>query len=147
MRGGAVIFQQKNGLDIGECTVELHQIFDIRASPGVDGLVWIADNKEVLVVAAEHLHQFILQAVNILEFINHDVFQPLLPFQPGSGTFLENVQGKFNQVIVVQPEAFLLLVQVAVKDDIGGVGCRKVFLPQDIRGHFNQIDIIIRVFE
>ena len=43
-------------------------------------------------IAAQHLHQLILQRVDILKLVDHDVFEPLLPLEPDVLVLLENVE-------------------------------------------------------
>ena len=55
--------------------------FDVGSPPGIDGLVRIPHHKEIAVKLAQGFHQLILNEVDILEFIDHNVFQPLLPLE------------------------------------------------------------------
>ena len=69
-------------------------------------------------IAAQHLHQRVLRLVNVLKFVDHDVFQPLLPLEPDVRILLEDIEREFQQIVVVQPEAFLLLVEIAIENDV-----------------------------
>lgn len=117
-RGRAVIVGHHDGLCPGKLPVKVEQVSHIGAAPGINGLVGIAYDKQIFVIAAEHLHQLILETVDVLKFIDHDIFQPLLPFQPDILMFPKDVQGEFDEVIVIQTEAFLFLIQVAIENDI-----------------------------
>ena len=147
LRGGAVIAHHHDGAGSGVLPVEIQQVFHIGAPPGVDGLVRVAHDEQVLVIAAQHLHQLILQRVNVLELVNHDVFQALLPFQADIRVFLEDVQGKLDEVVVVQAEALFLLVEIAVEDDVVGGGGVVILLLQGLQGHGNHVPVIIRLLE
>ena len=77
---GPVIVHHHDGPGSRIVFVEIQQVFDIGPAPGVDRLVRITDDKEVFVHAAQDGHELILEVVDVLEFIDHDVFQPALPF-------------------------------------------------------------------
>ena len=84
-------------------------------------------------ILAKHLHQLILQVIYILEFIDHDICQALLPFLPDLLIFFKNMEREHDQIIVIQPKTFLLLIQIAVKDDVIGLCCFQIFIFQDLR--------------
>ena len=65
LRRGTVVFHHHDGLHIWKNLVEIQQILDVRAAPGVDRLVRVAHDEEVAVIAAQHLHQLILQRVDV----------------------------------------------------------------------------------
>ena len=69
-------------------------------------------------ITAQHLHQLILERVNVLELIYHDVFQPLLPLVFDILMLLKYVERELNEVVVVQAEALFLLIEVAIEDDV-----------------------------
>ena len=60
---------------------------------------------------------------------------------------LEDVQGEFDQVVVVQAEALLLLVQIAVKDDVRGGGGPVILLLQRVQGQGDQVPVVVRLLE
>ncbi len=117
-RSRTVVLRHKDGAGSRKALLKIQQIRAVGTPPCVDGLIRIPNHKQVLMIRAQNFHQFILQGINILEFINHNVFQPLLPFLPDVPMLLKDIQGKFDQVVVVQPEALLFLIQVTVKDYI-----------------------------
>ena len=98
-------------------------------------------------IAAEHLHQSILEPVNVLELVDHDVLQPLLPLEPDSLIFLEDMEGEFDQVVVVQPKALSLLVEVAVKDHIPGLYRVQIPLLQSVQRQTKHVPVILRFLE
>ena len=144
-RRGAVIVIHNDGLHMREFPVEVQKIAYIGAAPGVNGLVRISHDEKVVVVAAEGLHELVLERVDVLEFINHNVLQPLLPLQPDFLIFLKNKKGELNEVIVIQGEAFLFLVQVAIENDIlHGKRFVVLFIEQG-QGHGNHVLVILRL--
>ncbi len=52
---GAVVLFEADGLGVGEVFFEVEDVLDVGAAPGVDGLVFIADDADVA-VRAEELH-------------------------------------------------------------------------------------------
>lgn len=98
-------------------------------------------------VAAQHLHQLILDGIDILKLIDHDVLQPLLPLEPDFRILLKKIERKFEQIIVVQTEAFLLLIEIAVENDVSGSCCLVVLFLQGIQGKGNQIPIVFRFLD
>ena len=91
---------------------------------------------------AQRFHQLILEGVDVLEFIDHDVFQPLLPFLADVFPFFENMQRELDQVVVIQTEAFLFLVEVTEKDDILCPDCCVILFFQRFQGKGNHVLVI-----
>ena len=60
--------------------MKIQKILHIGAAPGVNGLVRVSHNKQVFVIAAQNTHQAVLQVINVLKLIDHNVFQAFLPF-------------------------------------------------------------------
>ena len=98
-------------------------------------------------MGAEDLHELILEQVDVLELVDHDVFQPLLPLQADLCIFLKDVEGEFDEVVVVQAEALFFLVEIAVENDILHRRGRPVFLVEGLQGHIDQVQIVVRLFE
>ena len=139
-----VVLQHHDGARARERAVEVQQVAHVRAAPGVDGLVGVAHHEQVLVVAGEHLHELVLQAVDVLELVDHNVLEPLLPLRPDVGVLLEEVQHEHDEVVVVQPEALLLLVEVAVEDDVLRGGRIEVLLPQALERQGQHVAVVVR---
>ena len=95
----------------------------------------------------QSFHQFILQGVDVLEFVDHDVFQPLLPFQTDIFPFFENMQRELDQVIVIQAEAFLFLIEITEKDNILCTDCCVILFFQRFQGQGYHVPVIFRPFE
>ena len=96
-------------------------------------------------ISAEYPHQAVLWRIDILELINHNVLQPLLPFTADLLVLFKNIQRKVNQIIIIQPEALLLLVQIAVEYNILCLNRFLILAVQTIQGHGNQIPVIFRL--
>ena len=129
LRRRTVILHHQNGLYLRESLVKIKQIADICAAPCVDGLVRITDDEQILVVPHQHMHQLILECIDILELVDHNVFQAFLPLQPDLFLLLKDIEGKFDQIVVIEAEALLFLIEIAVKNDVGHFGGLKVICP------------------
>ena len=60
---------------------------------------------------------------------------------------LKDVEGEFDEVVVVQAEALLLLVEVAVEDDVPCLDGIEVLFLQGVQGQVNQVPVILRFAE
>ena len=147
LRRGAIVFHHHDGLGLRKSLVKIEQKFHIGATPGVDRLVGIADDEKIFVIIAEHHHEVILQLVDILKLVDHDIFQPLLPFLTDRRIVLENVERKFDEIVVINAEAFFLLVEIAVKNDLVGRCGLVVFLLHLFQRQRQHILVILRFFE
>ena len=127
--------------------VKVQQVLYIGPPPGVNGLVRVPHDEQIPVVAAQHLHQLILQGVDVLKLVDHNVPQPLLPLELDLRIFLEDVEGELDQVVVIQAKTFLLLVEIAVKDDVLRIDGVQILLFQVIQGHRQHVQIVIRFLE
>ena len=68
LRRGAVILPSSGSSAYRENDlIEVQQIPDVRSAPGIDRLVGIAHDEEVVVIAAQHLHQRVLRLVDVLK--------------------------------------------------------------------------------
>ena len=70
--GGAVILFEADGLNGGKVFFELENVFDVGAAPGVDGLIFVADDTDVS-MGTEELHELVLGAVGVLVLVDEEV--------------------------------------------------------------------------
>ena len=92
LRRGTVILHHHDRLRPCKIPVEIQQIAHIGTSPRIDRLIRISHDEQIAVIAAQYLHQTVLQRIDILKFINHDIFQALLPFMSDFLILLENIK-------------------------------------------------------
>ena len=118
LRGRAVVLVHHDGARARETLIEVEQVLDVGAAPRVDGLVGVSDDEQVAVVALEHLHELMLKPVDVLELVDHDVFEALLPLEAQVLAATEDLEREDDQVVVIEAEAFLLLIQIAVEQDV-----------------------------
>ncbi len=69
----AIILLQANDAGFRKILLELQDVANVRAAPGVDALVLIADGADVVLAAGEHSHQLILRAVRVLILVDQEV--------------------------------------------------------------------------
>ena len=145
LRSAAVISHHHNGLYPAVVQVKLHEVLSVGAPPGINSLVRVSNDKKILMIITKHFHQLVLQIVDVLKLINHDVLQALLPLQPHLFILTEDVQCKLDQVVIIQAEALLLLVQVPVEYAVLGSRGRLVLLLQLRQGHADELQIVVRL--
>ena len=60
-------------MTFGEVLLELQNVLDVRAAPGVDALVFVADDADVLLRPGEQLHQLVLRTIRVLVLVDEQV--------------------------------------------------------------------------
>ncbi len=85
----------------GEVVLELHDVPDVRAPEGVDGLVRIAHGEEVLVLFGHELQEPVLRVVRVLVLVDEDVAERGRPLLAGLGEVLEQLDGEEEHVVEV----------------------------------------------
>ena len=99
---GAIIFLETNNLGIGEIFGEAFQVSSARASPSVNGLVFIAYHADVLLSSGEQPHDFFLRVISILKFVNHQVLKPGVPGFANFAMLAQKLHGAQQQVVKIQ---------------------------------------------
>ena len=95
-------------------------------------------------IPAQDFHQLVLQVVDVLELVDHDVLEALLPLEPDRLVLPEDVQGELDQVVVIEPEAFLFLIEIAVENDVLGALGLFILPAERFQGHIDHIVVILR---
>ena len=68
-----VVLLQANDLGFGKILLKLQNVADVRATPGINRLIFITHSADVVMSARQETHQFVLRTVRVLIFVNHDV--------------------------------------------------------------------------
>ena len=118
LRSRAVVLVHHDGVRASKALVEIEQVLHVGPAPSVDGLIGIADDEQVAMIAGKHLHELVLKPIDVLELVDHDVFEPFLPFETQVLAPTEDLEREYDQVVVVEAEAFLLLIEIAVEQDV-----------------------------
>ena len=119
----------------------------VGAAPGVDGLVRVSDDEQVAVVLRQHFHEQVLGLVDVLELVDHDVFEAFLPLALDVRLLRKDVQREEQEVVVVEAEALFLLVQVAVEDDVVLLRGGLVLFVELVEGHADEVLVVLRFAE
>ena len=77
LRAAVVLLKQDHSW-IGVVFAEAQDIAIVRASEGINRLIFVADNKDIVLWRGEDLHQFVLHFVGILKFIDQHSFEARL---------------------------------------------------------------------
>ncbi|CAM3267397.1 hypothetical protein SPAN111604_13990 [Sphingomonas antarctica] len=101
MRGGAVILFEADDLCAREILFELEDVFDLRAAPGIDRLVVVADAAQILAALREQAQPEILDGVGVLIFVDHYVAKALLIHLQHVAMFLQDHQHVEEQIAEV----------------------------------------------
>ncbi len=113
---GAVILLEADGFGVGEILLELEDVADVGAAPGVDALVLVAHHADVLVLAAEQLHQLVLGAVGVLVFVDEEIAVAAVVTLAHFGRDLEQPHGLEQEVVEVEGVGLPQLLAVALED-------------------------------
>ncbi len=65
-----IILLKQDRACVWEVLLKALHVAPVRAAPGINGLIWIANTKDILVMRCKMSHQRILREVRILEFIH-----------------------------------------------------------------------------
>ncbi|OPZ06053.1 MAG: hypothetical protein BWZ08_02360 [candidate division BRC1 bacterium ADurb.BinA292] len=98
---GAVILLQPDDLRARKAVGKLQQILNLRAAPGIDALVFVADHADVAVTFGEQPHQLELNGVGVLVLVDEDVAPALLVMPQHVEMRLKDVDDVQQQVVEV----------------------------------------------
>jgi len=115
-RRRTVICIEHDRLRIRELLIEVQKKVHVRSSPGIDRLVRIADDEQVLMLPRKNLRDRVLPKAYVLELVDHHVFHAVLPFRADVRKVLQDIGRKIDQVVEIKAEAFLLFIQIAQED-------------------------------
>ena len=99
---GAVILLQRDELRLRVVVLEAEDVADVGVAPGVDGLVGVAHDADVQVVARHLPGDGVLRHIRVLELVNHEVDIAFLILLRHVGHALEELVGLEEQVVEVQ---------------------------------------------
>ena len=58
---------------VGKVLLELQNVANIRAAPGINALVFVAHRAHILVFPGEQLHQLILRTIRVLILVHKQI--------------------------------------------------------------------------
>jgi len=75
---------------------------NVRATPAIDGLIFITDDAKVLFRPGEKAEQIVLDAVGILIFVDVNVLEALLPAFADGGPILQEFCGAEKEIVEIE---------------------------------------------
>ena len=97
-REGAVVASQDDVADARVALRELEDVADRGAAERVDGLIVVADDRDVVVAFREQRHEFRLRPVRVLELVDEDVAEPVLDLLARGRRLAQQPQRKVDLV-------------------------------------------------
>ena len=97
----AVVLLERDHSSAGEIGLELHDVADVRAPEGVDGLIGISHGEKVLVLFGQELEQPVLRVVRVLVLVDEDVAERVAPLLLRLGEVLEQPNREKEHVVEV----------------------------------------------
>src|SRR6266478_3486478 len=101
----AVIALQLDDASRREIPRKTHQDGNVRAAPAVDGLVFVADDADVLLRAGKKPEQLILHPVGVLVLVHVNVLKTRLPLFAHRHRFPQQFDGTSQQIIEIESVA------------------------------------------
>ena len=99
--GRAVVLLELDRLGRGVILLEVKDVADVGPTPGVDRLVVVAHDHEVLALGGEQLADLVLGAVGVLVLVHRDVGKAVLVALEDVGVVAQQLVGVHEQVIEV----------------------------------------------
>ena len=99
--GGTVVLFEADGLRVFIVALKVEDVLDGGAAEPVDGLVVIADDTDVHVLAGQEARQHILSRVGVLVLVDEDITELVLVMFPDLRFLLEEFDGIEDHVVEV----------------------------------------------
>src|SRR5450830_1286829 len=114
--GGGGIMLELDHPRVGVILLELEDVPDVRAAPGVYALVVVAYHAQVPVLLGEHAYQLVLHDVGVLVFVDKHVPETLPVILENLRIKLEQVYGHQQKAVEVQRVVLAELLLVSLVD-------------------------------
>ena len=99
--GGAVVLLQADGAGVRVVLLEVQDVLDVGATPGVDGLVVVADDHEVSELGGQQVGDGVLDVVGVLVLVDADLEEAVLVALEDARVLGEQLVGLDQQVVKV----------------------------------------------
>ena len=123
---GAVVLLELDHLGVRVVLLEVEDVLDVGAAPGVDGLVVIAHDHEVALARGQHVGDLVLDVVGVLVLVHRDLDEAVLVLCQDVRMLLEQLVGVDEQVIEVHGVGTLEATLQLVVDAGGRLQGRRV---------------------
>ena len=123
-----IILLQADNLCFGKIFLELQNVADVRASPGINRLVLVADGADVVVRPGKHPHELILRTIGVLILIHQHVLKAAVVVFADRGHCFQQTYGFEQQVVEIQGvglEQLLAVLLVNLRHALG-LGIRRL---------------------
>ena len=114
MLGRTVVALQLKHLCIFEILFKVQNVFNLRPSPAVNGLVVIANGKQIAVDGRKIADNFILYRVGILELVHQNVAETSAEIISCIGVGFQKISRCVEKVIKVQGVVFVQVLLIAL---------------------------------
>ena len=98
---GAVVLLELHHLGVGVVLLEVQDVLDVGATPGVDGLVVVAHDHEVAAGGGQHVRDLVLDVVGVLVLVHADLHEAVLVLLEHIGVVPQQAVRVDEQVIEV----------------------------------------------
>ena len=115
----AIVLLQPDDLGLGEVLLKLKNVADVGATPGVDRLILVSHGANIVVLARQHAHEFVLGAVGVLVLVDQQVLEaPVVVFANLRRGFQQahSFEQKVVEIERVRLAQFLAILLVQVGD-------------------------------
>ena len=128
--GRAVVLLELDDEAAGEILLKFENIADIRAAPAVNGLIVVAHDADVLLLAGQQTHQLVLRKVGVLIFVYQYIVELAPVIFQHRRMRREQLHGFHDEVVEIErivgaQRLFIALVDLG---DLGGAHIASRFL-------------------
>src|SRR5216684_11913 len=141
LRGTVVAFEFDDAGG-GEVARKAHEDGNVGAAPTINGLIFVADDADILLCTGEEAQEIVLYAVGVLVFVHVDVFEAGLPFFADGNGIAQQFYGAQQQIVEIESVAFLEDLFVGGEDvsDFAGI-----FVDRGAAKSFRSLAVVLRV--
>ena len=118
LRGPVILFEADD-LRFRKVALELKDVTDVGASPGVDRLVLISHRAHIVSIACQEAHQFILRTIGVLILVDQQILKLAVVVIADLRRGLQEANGLEQQVVEVHGigfEQFLAILRIDMRD-------------------------------
>lgn len=121
-------------------------------APAIDGLIVVADRKEIAVTLGEEMDEGVLRVIGVLVFVDHDVSEEVSVVFECFGMCSEELYGKPKEIVKVEgviASKLFLIAAIGFPDEFfvvtAGLGFENEFVKELVFGAGNRIEECTRV--
>ncbi|MCG3121181.1 MAG: hypothetical protein ALAOOOJD_04181 [bacterium] len=117
--GRAIILLEPKNLAIRKVLLKIDNVTDFRAAPAINGLIVIADGKNVARAAGQRLQKNILRPIRVLKLVDQNITKPIRVTGKNVRILAKQLQRVKQQIIKIHRVAFtqaLLIMRVNLRN-------------------------------